>query len=113
MTIWLQCCSSCNAAYFPRRVLCARCGGDRFAPLEAEDGLVTEVTNLPEGPYIASVVVQGVTVIAAADGPLVPGQSVTVDWRKESSSDKDHVFIAGASPEMADWLDGRQTKEKQ
>ncbi len=37
-------CRTCGAAYFPERLLCARCHGHDFVPDRVNDGVVEEVT---------------------------------------------------------------------
>ena len=37
-------CKTCGAAYFPERLLCARCHGHDFVPDRVNEGVVEEVT---------------------------------------------------------------------
>ncbi len=39
-------CGSCGATYFPRRLLCASCGGARLRPVSATTAQVEQVTVL-------------------------------------------------------------------
>ena len=37
-------CAQCRAGFFPQRLLCARCHGDRFEPDRAYEAVVEEVS---------------------------------------------------------------------
>lgn len=37
-------CKACGAAYFPERLLCARCRGHDFVPGRVTEGVVEEIT---------------------------------------------------------------------
>ena len=37
-------CKTCGAAYFPERLLCARCHGHDFVPDRVNEGVIEEVT---------------------------------------------------------------------
>jgi uncharacterized OB-fold protein len=37
-------CAACGARYFPRRMICHRCGGHGFAEERAREGVVEEVS---------------------------------------------------------------------
>ena len=42
VTIWR--CANCRAGFFPERLLCARCHGDRFATGRVREAVVEEVS---------------------------------------------------------------------
>ncbi len=42
LTIWR--CATCRAAFFPERLLCPRCYGDRFEPERLREAVVEEIS---------------------------------------------------------------------
>jgi len=37
-------CAGCGAIFFPRRLMCARCGGATFADARVSEGVIEEIT---------------------------------------------------------------------
>lgn len=89
-------CARCAATWFPRRSLCARCGGDGFEAIDGSRGTLEQSTVLrhwvgadstPEGGesarHLATVrSAAGPVLIVGLDGPLAAGCTVEV-WEHE------------------------------
>lgn len=79
MSLTLRRCTDCGAAYFPARLVCRACGGDRFVPHAVEEAVVEETTELTTGVVVASARVDGVLVVGALTSPVPAGTTVPVD----------------------------------
>jgi uncharacterized OB-fold protein len=72
-------CTRCGASYFPRRLMCARCGSIAWEHAVAREGVVEEVTtvhrriggSLPEPVVLATVrLAGGQRIVARLNGSL-------------------------------------------
>ncbi len=80
-------CLRCGYAAFPERLLCPRCGGDRWERREAREGVVESQTRLHRAPgrdyrpplTLALVrLPSGPLVVARLDGEVPTGRMVTL-----------------------------------
>lgn len=71
-------CTACGTEYFPPRLACRVCGGDRFDAFDPGPGVVEQVTELPGGLRIASVRARGVLVVGSSPDALAAGAVVTL-----------------------------------
>lgn len=83
-------CDRCGAGFFPRRLICHRCGGSAFRDASAGDGVVEESTTVrrrvgTEGPPAVLATVRltaGPHVIASIPRALPPGTRVMVSQQE-------------------------------
>jgi uncharacterized OB-fold protein len=74
MTLEIQRCPECDAHWFPHRLLCPLCGGNRFEPVLVDRGRVESVSETSDGVVLATVRLIGdVPVIARLLGSAQPG----------------------------------------
>lgn len=92
MSLALQTCLGCSAAYFPARLRCHRCGGITFGLMEVSDARVTAATRVhrsPEGcdfTYLVELEAgPGVPLLAGATQAPVVGTRVRVDQRDDGA----------------------------
>jgi len=80
-------CRQCGALYFPRRLICRRCGGDAWVDAVIRDAVVEEATTVShaigkEGSaprHLATVrTPEGLHLIVGLEAPVEPGTSVAL-----------------------------------
>ncbi len=92
MSLHLQSCLGCGAAYFPERLRCHRCGGNAFGALSITEARVTVATRVhraPEGCGFTHLVeleaASGVLLVAGATEAPTVGTRVRVDQRNDGA----------------------------
>jgi uncharacterized OB-fold protein len=103
----LTLCLGCNAAFFPARLICPRCGAARWAQVDAGVGVVEDVTMVRRAvgdarehpPTLATVRLPGgQRVIAGLPRPLASGSQVAL-WLVDDAVHADalpgHGIAAG------------------
>lgn len=74
MTLVIQRCPTCDAHWFPHRLLCPRCGNHRFELVSVDRCRVESVSETTDGILLATVrVVGNVPVVARLLGSARPG----------------------------------------
>jgi uncharacterized OB-fold protein len=101
----LAVCLGCNAAFFPARLICPRCGAARWAQVGADVGVVEELTTVRRAvgdarehpPILATVrLLGGQRVIAGLPRPLAAGSHVAL-WMVDDAVHADALPGQGVS----------------
>lgn len=80
-------CVQCGAQYFPKRLICHRCGGDRWNEVIVREALIEEVTTVEraigvangEKRHLAAVrTADGLSLIVGLDSALSPGTKIAI-----------------------------------
>jgi uncharacterized OB-fold protein len=76
-------CVGCGAQYFPRRLICHRCGQDRWTEVIVSEAVIEEATTVEQavgrkGPsHLATALTDhGLRMIVGSDAPLQSGARV-------------------------------------
>lgn len=86
----VACCAECGAYYYPRRLICRRCGSDAFDDHLIREAIVEESTTILHVTHqqdwtpchLATVrTVEGLHVIVGLDAPVADGTRVILDDR--------------------------------
>lgn len=90
MAVGIATCAACQTQYFPSRLLCARCGSDKFVATQVRTATVEAVTQLASGNrrddavpvHLGSVVTEaGLRIVARLAGPISPGRQARLHMR--------------------------------
>lgn len=84
-------CTQCGALYFPRRLICRKCGGAAFGDYLLREGVVEESTTISHVTrqenwkpcHLATVgTPEGLHVIAGVEAPFAEGARVKLEERQ-------------------------------
>jgi uncharacterized OB-fold protein len=92
LTIWR--CANCGAGFFPERLLCARCHGDRFETDRVHEAVVEEISIIRHMLGQENWQPRRIASVRTSDG-----QRITVGLRDESGpGDTIELFEDGTAP---------------
>jgi uncharacterized OB-fold protein len=92
VTIWR--CANCRTGFFPERLLCARCHGDRFEADRVREAVVEEISTIRHMLGQENWQPRRIASVRTADG-----QRITVGLRDESGpGDTIELFEDGTAP---------------
>jgi hypothetical protein len=94
MSAAIQICLSCESLFFPDRLICPRCGQEDFSTALAEQGDVTQTTQLADGTLLATLTIpNGPHVVArVSGGTTVPGETLPLTNNPNTASGV-HAYI--------------------
>jgi uncharacterized OB-fold protein len=79
-------CCACNTLYFPKRLICHRCGGGAWTDERIFEGTIEEATRIAAADesrdrVLATINAAGLRVIVALAEPLLDGAQVILEER--------------------------------
>lgn len=92
VTIWR--CTNCRAGFFPERLLCARCHGDKFEADRVQEAVVEEISTIRHMLGQENWQPRRIASVRTSDG-----QRITVGLRDDSQpGDTIALFEEGTAP---------------
>lgn len=102
MSLEVQRCNDCSRRWFPIRLCCPGCGASAFRTEVVGRGRVEEVTTLPDGRVLASVMAEGeIPLVARLIGTVQSGDEVAITTDPTASGPSAYVPHGSLEEEKA------------